>query len=115
MQLWQVQHHQRGRVQYAKDQDYKYVSDKLNGFGMKHIHNRDIQFSEATFDFPDVNLFQLTVTKIFRLVDNASTRASDSGRRKRSSEDKAGGVRPNHIHELFGASDIAANSAVCLP
>lgn len=32
---------------------------------------------------------------------------------KRSREDEARGVRPNHVDELDGTSNITANCAVC--
>lgn len=79
-----------------------------------NVHDGDVDFSETTLRFSDVDLLQLTVSDVLLLVDDASLCTSDGRRWQRGGEDEAGSVRPNHVDEIKRASDVTANSAISL-
>lgn len=76
------------------------------------LHNRDIKLSKAALDLADVSLFELTVTDVIFLVDDASTCASDHGRRKRSRENESRSIRSDHVNEIIRTGDVTTDCAI---
>ena len=76
------------------------------------LHNRDVKLSKAALDLTDVSLLELAVTDVIFLVDNASTRAGDHSRRKRSCKNEARSIRSDHVNEIIGTCDVTTVCAI---
>lgn len=107
-------HHQQELVQYGKGRGYKVIYQQLCGID-EHgdIHNRNVKFCKAPLNLAHVNLFQLTVTTVFLLIDNASASSGDSRRRKGRSKDETRRIGTNHVYQIVRASNITADCTVC--
>lgn len=77
-------------------------------------YDRDIDLFETILYIANIDLFKLTIADVFLLVDDASTCSCDRCGRERSGKNETGGVGPDHVDEIVGASNVTANGTVCL-
>lgn len=82
--------------------------DDVRGVG----HDRDVKLVELTLDFTGVELLETTVSHELSLVSDGRLSTGDDGRRKRSGEDEARGVRPNDIDKVGRTGNVTTNNTV---
>lgn len=88
------------------------VTDKDRDDVRRVGHDRDVKLVELTLDLTRVELLETTVAHELSLVSDGRLGTSDDGRRKRSGEDEARGVRSNNINKVGRTGNVTTNNTV---
>lgn len=88
------------------------VTDKDRDDVRRVGHDRDVKLVELTLDLTRVELLETTVAHELSLVSDGRLSTGDDGRRKRSGEDEARGVRSNDINKVGRTGNVTTNNTV---
>lgn len=82
--------------------------DDVRGVG----HDRDVKLVKLTLDLTGVELLETSISHELSLISDGRLGTGDDGRRKRSGEDEARGVRPNNIDKVGRTGNVTTNNTV---